>query len=56
MYYAEKIIDGVLCYKHSPRGNWIQMSQAQLTRKVERLQAEVQRLSEPVVISGEPLR
>ena len=53
MYREEKIIDSVLCYKNTPTGNWIQMDQKQLTRKIERLQAEVKKLTETTVIYDE---
>ena len=33
MYYAEKVIDGVLHYKTSPDGEWIKMSDVDLTSK-----------------------
>ena len=45
MYYAEKIIDGVLCCKHTPRGEWKPLNAKQLTSKIERLQKEIQKLT-----------
>jgi len=38
MYYREEIIDGVLCYKSSPRGEWTPLSAKALTNKIKDLQ------------------
>lgn len=34
MYYAEKVIDGVLHYKTTPRGQWIPYTQEELSQMV----------------------
>lgn len=31
MYYEDQVIDGVLCYRFTPNGEWVQMSAEQLT-------------------------
>lgn len=31
MYYEDQVIDGVLCYRCTPHGEWVQMSAEQLT-------------------------
>ena len=33
MYYAEKIINGILHCKHTPNGKWIELSKEKLTNK-----------------------
>ena len=45
MYYAEKIIDGVLCCKHMPNAEWKPLSAKQLTNQIVRLECEVRRLT-----------
>jgi hypothetical protein len=34
MYYEEKIVDGVLCYRWSPKGKWIEFTAKQLTERL----------------------
>lgn len=36
MYYEEKIIDGVLCCRHSPDAAWAPVSQEDMSRKLEK--------------------
>jgi hypothetical protein len=31
MYYAEKVIDGLLHYRYTPKGLWLPMTAKQLT-------------------------
>jgi len=31
MYYEEKIVDGILCYRETPDGEWIPFTVEQLT-------------------------
>mgnify|MGYP003692044225 CR=1 FL=1 len=38
MYYAEKIINGVLHYRTHPRGKWREISPLKLTQKILDLQ------------------
>lgn len=35
MYHREEIINGVLCYKTTPNGEWIEYTKEQLTAKIE---------------------
>ena len=42
MYYKEEIVDGILCYKHTPDGEWIPMSPEKMTRKIMQLRIEVE--------------
>jgi hypothetical protein len=35
MYYEEKIINGVLCYRHSPNDAWTECSKEELTLMVQ---------------------
>lgn len=37
MYYAEEVINGVLCFKNHPNDDWTQFSQQQLTEKITEL-------------------
>lgn len=34
MYYEEKIVNGVLCSRTSPHGNFVPLSAEKLTKKV----------------------
>lgn len=34
MYFEERIIDGVLCHRNAPDGEWIAYTAAELTRRV----------------------
>ena len=34
MYYKEEIINGILCYKLTPKGEWHEMTKEQLTKKL----------------------
>jgi hypothetical protein len=34
MYYEEKIIDGVLCWRSHPKGEWMPFSLEALTKKL----------------------
>lgn len=33
MYYEEKVVNGVLCYRNNPRGEFVQFTLEQLTKK-----------------------
>tara|TARA_R110000851_G_scaffold122060_1_gene251207 strand:- start:149 stop:289 length:141 start_codon:yes stop_codon:yes gene_type:complete len=41
MYYAEKIINGILHCKHTPKGKWIELSKKGLTDKIIRMEAKL---------------
>lgn len=43
MYYEEKIIDGVLCKRYSPTGDWIPFTPEELTRDLQRIQNRYER-------------
>lgn len=45
MYYKEEIIEGVLCYKHSPNGEWIKFSAQELTKRIIQLSEKVEDLN-----------
>ena len=34
MYYKEEVVDGVLCWKNSPDGEWKQFSSKELTKQL----------------------
>lgn len=40
MYYEEKLIDGVLCYRITPDGDWDQYDLKELSRRYVNLQQE----------------
>ena len=44
MWYAEKIIDGVMHYKNLPNGKWHKMTDVRLTAYIVKLQKDLQRL------------
>lgn len=41
MYYAEKIINGILHCKHTPNGKWIELSKERLTHKIVKMEARL---------------
>ena len=41
MYYEERVIQSVLNFRTAPDGEWEPMSKAQLTRRIEELEAEI---------------
>ena len=47
MYYAEKVIDGILCHRGTPDGDWVPFTLEQLTIELtaERVQSEGLRAS-----------
>jgi hypothetical protein len=44
MYYIESIIDGILCCKTSPHGDWRPLSQKNLTSKIVQLEEKLTQL------------
>ena len=46
MYYEEKIIDGVLCWRGTPNGEWIQKTPEQLTKRLIEAQEDIRSLYE----------
>jgi len=49
MYYAEKMIDGILHYKTTPDGDWNPMSIQELSRRVVKAERECQEMGERLV-------
>lgn len=43
MYYEEKVIDGVLCWRSTPGGDWKQKNPGQLTQMLLDTQRELAR-------------
>lgn len=41
MYYAEKIINGILHCRHTPNGWWIELSKEKLTDKIVKMEASL---------------
>ena len=41
MYYKEEIINGILCFKITPNGEWKPLGEKRLTKIVEELKAKV---------------
>ena len=33
MYHEEKLIDGILCYRHTPKGDWTKFSIESLSER-----------------------
>ena len=46
MYYAEKVINGVLHYKLTPSASWKACTLEHLTQKVLELQEQIETLNE----------
>lgn len=44
MYYKEQIVNGILCYKNTPDGEWIEKTKEQLTKKITQLKVDMARL------------
>lgn len=44
MYYEEKIIDGILCWRGTPNGGFIEMSKEELTNEITSLRKECAQL------------
>jgi len=41
MYYREEVIEGLLCYKSSPDGEWKQVSEAELQSRLNSAKLQV---------------
>jgi len=46
MYYKEEVINGVLCWKGSPNGEWHPLTAKQLTERLIKAEAEFIRLDD----------
>lgn len=44
MYYDERVIDGILCCRFSPRGEWRPVTHQEMTRRLLDAEAKVQRI------------
>lgn len=62
MYYVEKVIDGVLYYKHNPKSEWRKASISRVTRsltyakdEITGLRAEIAKLKESNIRLNEAL-
>lgn len=44
MYYEETIINGVLCFRNTPKGEWIKFSDIELTNEILRLKEKLKEL------------
>lgn len=42
MYYQEKVINGILCCKLSPNGEWIELSKQTLTERLMKYKKALQ--------------
>lgn len=48
MYYEEKVINGVLCYRHSPDDAWTEYGKEQLTEMIQNSRNECNLMKEKV--------
>jgi hypothetical protein len=51
MFYEEQIIDGILCYRTTPKGEFVPMSAVQLTTRVLELRRQLETWEQPKVPS-----
>lgn len=40
MFYEEKLIDGIMCYRTKPDGEWTQYPTEELSRRYDQVEAE----------------
>jgi len=48
MYYEEKVIDGVLCWRNKPGGQWTPFANAQLTARLLNMEDRISDLENKV--------
>ena len=48
MYHVEKIINGVLCFKSTPNGEWIPFSVQEITRRLKQTKTSLKNMIEIV--------
>lgn len=48
MYYEEKEIDGILCFRLSLTGEFREIGKVQLTAKINRLKSQIRILNEKI--------
>jgi len=41
LYYKEEVINGVLCWRYRPDGEWIPMEPKSMTARIQRLEKEL---------------
>jgi hypothetical protein len=41
MYYKEEIIDGILCRKYTPEGEWKQFTAEELSERIVKLKKQL---------------
>lgn len=51
MYYREKIVDGIICCKGSEDGEWIPLSPEKMTKKILKMQVEIERLTHKLEVA-----
>jgi hypothetical protein len=56
MYYEEQVVNGVLCYRTSPRGCWNRVSAETLTTRLVKAQADLVRAAAQRRVDPEQLR
>jgi hypothetical protein len=45
MYYLERVIDGILCYRLTPNGTWHELSNKELTKRLLAAEAKISELT-----------
>lgn len=38
MYYKEEIVNGILCWRGTPKGKWKEFSKEELTARIDKLE------------------
>ena len=56
MYYDERVINGVLCYRTTPNGCWRHVSAETLTTRLVKAQADLVRAASQRRVDPEQLR
>jgi hypothetical protein len=46
MYYKEDVINGVLCCKTTPNGEWRELSKETLTNRIKSLEEKINNVNE----------
>lgn len=45
MYYEEHVINGVLCWRNTPAGEWVPKSPGELTARLRKYEAALKRIA-----------
>jgi len=48
MYYVERVINGVLCCKSTPKGKWRELSKETLTNRILKLEKKLLEIKQRV--------